>query len=134
MCWWTALPDRSFPHVSFLVSLLLPVIATAILLHGYPDRAARGLAPPQLTTAAALAMGARSGAAALVFLGLLGVVVLLYRGRHATPDVGVSAVTFWAVQFLIAAAIGAAVGALSALALLPWERARLAPSSPPTAD
>lgn len=120
--------------MSFLVSLLLPVIATAILFYGYPERAARGLAPPQLTTAAALAMGARSGAAALVFLGLLGVVVLLYRGRDATPAVGVSAVTFWAVQFLIAAAIGAAVGALSALALLPWVRGRLAPSVPPSVE
>jgi gas vesicle protein len=30
------------------------------------------------------------------------------------------------VQFLIAATIGAAVGALAALALLPWVRGRLA--------
>lgn len=120
--------------MSFLVSLLLPVIATAILLYGYPERAARGLAPPRLTTAAAVGMGARAGAAALVFLGLLGVMVLVYRGRHATPDVGVSAVTFWGVQFLIAATVGAAVGALSALALLPCVRARLAASTPPSAE
>jgi hypothetical protein len=111
--------------VSFLLSLLLPIIATVILFNGYPDRAARGLAPANLTTAAAVAMGARTGAAALVFLGVLGVIVLLYRGRDATPDVGVSAVTFWTVQFLLAAVIGATVGALSALALLPWVRGRL---------
>jgi hypothetical protein len=117
--------------VSFLVSLLLPVIATVILFNGYPERAARGLAPARLTTAAAVGMGARTGAAALVFLGVLGVLVLLYRGRDATPDVGVSALTFWAVQFLIAATIGATVGALSALALLPWVRGRLGQSTLP---
>ena len=111
--------------MSFLVSLLLPVIAVVILFNGYPERAARGLAPSELTTGAAVAMGARTGAAALVFLGVLGVIVLLYRGRDATPDVGVSAVTFWTTQFVIAAAIGATVGALSALALLPWVRGRL---------
>jgi hypothetical protein len=120
--------------VSFLVSLLLPVIATVILFNGYPERAARGLAPAHLTTPAALAMGARAGAAALIFLGLVGVVVLLARGRDTTPAVGVSAIAFWTVQFLIAAAIGAAVGALSAFMLLPWVRGRLghAPPSSPT--
>jgi hypothetical protein len=116
--------------VSFLLALLLPVIATAVLFNGYPERVARGLAPAHLTTAAAVSMGARTGAAALVFLGVLGVVVLLSRGRDATPD-GVPAVTFWAVQFLVAAAIGATVGALSALALLPWVRGRLGHSAFP---
>lgn len=116
--------------MSFLVSLLLPIIATAILLNGYPERAARGLAPAHLTTAAALAMGARAGAAALIFLGLVGVVILLARGRGATPAVGVPAITFWAVQFALAAAIGAAVGALSAFMLLPWVRGRLGHAPP----
>jgi hypothetical protein len=121
--------------VSFLIALFLPVIATVILFQGYPGRAARGLAPARLGTGRALAMGASTGAAALVFLGILGVVVLAYRGREATPQVGVPAVVFWGTQFLIAAAIGAVVGALSALALLPWVRGRLtrAAPTPPTA-
>ena len=117
--------------MSFLVSLLLPVIATVILFNGYPERAARGLAPAELTTGAAVAMGARTGAAALVFLGVLGVIVLIVRGRASTPAVGVSPLTFWATQFAIAAVIGATVGALSALALLPWVRGRLGQSSRP---
>ena len=117
--------------MSFLLSLLLPVIATAILFNGYPERAARGLAPANLTTAAAVVMGARTGAAALVFLGVLGVVVLIARGRGATPDVGVTPLAFWATQFLIAAVIGATVGALSALALLPWVRGRLGRTAHP---
>jgi hypothetical protein len=116
--------------LSFLISLLLPVIATVILFHGYPRRAARGLVPARLTTGAALAMGARTGAAALVFLSVLGVIVLLYRGRDATPDVGVSPVAFWATQFAIAAGLGAAVGALAALVLLPGVRSRLEQSVP----
>jgi hypothetical protein len=117
--------------VSFLVSLLLPVIATLLFFRGYPERAARGEAPAQLTTAAAIGMGARTGAAALVFLGLLGVVILAYRGKTVTPaGIEVSAVAFWATQFLLAAAIGAGVGALAALALLPWVRERLARSVP----
>lgn len=117
--------------MSFLVSLLLPIIATAILLHGYVERAARGQTPARLTTAVAIGMGARAGAAALVFLGILGVIVLAYRGRALTPvDIEISAVAFWAIQFLLAAGIGAAVGAVSALALLPWVRGRLAHVTP----
>ena len=119
--------------MSFLLALLLPVIATVILFNGYPERAARGLAPAHLTTSAAVGMGARTGAAALVFLGVLGLIVLLYRRRDVTPDVGVSVLTFWVVQFVISAAIGAAIGALSALALLPWVRGRLGQSASPPA-
>ena len=118
--------------MSFLISLLLPIFATVILFRGYPERAARGRAPAQLTTAAALAKGALTGAAALVFLGILGVVILAYRERMVTPaGVEIPAVAFWTIQFLIAAGLGAVVGALSALALLPWVRRRLAPSTPP---
>jgi hypothetical protein len=117
--------------VSFLASLLLPVLATAFLVHAYPERAARGLVPPQLTTASALIRGALAGAAALLFLSLLGVVVLAVRGKMVTPvGIEVSAAMFWVTQFLIAAAIGAAVGALTALAMLPWVRGRLARSAP----
>jgi hypothetical protein len=117
--------------VSFLASLLLPVLATAFLVHAYPERAARGLVPPQLTTASALTRGALAGAAALLFLSLLGVVVLAVRGKMVTPvGIDVSPAMFWVTQFLIAAAIGAAVGALTALALLPWVRGRLTRSAP----
>jgi hypothetical protein len=117
--------------VSFLVSLLLPVIATALYLRGYIQRATLGTAPARISTTIALVSGALSGAAALLFLGMLGVIVLAYRGRTLTPPgIDVPAATFWVVQFLIAAAIGAAVGALSALALLPWVRSRLAHLSP----
>jgi hypothetical protein len=41
------------------------------------------------------------------------------------PGIDTPAAVFWIVQFLIAAAIGAAVGALATLALLPWVRRRL---------
>ena len=117
--------------MSFLVSLLLPVIATVILFHGYPERVARGLAPSHLTTASALAMGALSGAGALVFLGALGLVILAYRERALVPaEIEIPSAAFWAIQFLIAAAIGAAIGGLSALALLPWVRRRLADAAP----
>jgi hypothetical protein len=117
--------------MSFLVSLLLPVIATALYLRGYVQRATLGTVPARIPTTTALVSGALSGAAALVFLGLLGVIVLAYRGRTLTPPgIDVPAATFWAVQFLIAAAMGAAVGALSSLALLPWVRGRLAHVSP----
>jgi hypothetical protein len=112
--------------VSFLVSLLLPIVAAGLYLRGYVERAAVGAAPARLTTPSALAGGALSGAAALVFLGLLGVIVLLYRGRALTPaGIDVPGLVFWAVQFLIAAGIGAAVGATAAAALLPWARGRL---------
>jgi hypothetical protein len=115
--------------VNFLVSLLLPVLATVFFFYGYPDRAARGLVPAELTAAAALARGALAGAAALVFLGILGVVILAVRGRAVTPaDVPVAA--FWAVQFALAAAIGAVIGAATTLALLPWLRERLAHAAP----
>jgi hypothetical protein len=116
--------------VSFLVSLLLPVLATVIFFYGYPDRAARGLVPTALTTGAALARGALAGASALVFLGLLGVVILAVRGKVVTPaglDVGAA---FWAIQFALAAAIGAVVGAATTLALLPWLRQRMARITP----
>jgi hypothetical protein len=117
--------------VSFLVSLLLPVIATALYLRGYVQRATLGAVPARIPTTTAIVSGALAGAAALVFLGLLGVIVLVYRGRTLTPpDIDASAAAFWAVQFLVAAAIGAALGALSALALLPWVRGRLAHISP----
>jgi len=113
--------------VSFLVSLLLPVLATLVYFNGYPDRAARGLVPAELTTAAALAKGALAGTSALVFLGLLGVVILAVRGRTVTPaGIDASPVAFWAIQFALAAAIGAVVGAVTTLALLPWVRGRLA--------
>jgi hypothetical protein len=117
--------------MSFLVSLLLPVIATALYLRGYVQRATLGTAPARISTTTALASGALSGAAALVFLGLLGVIVLVYRGRILTPPgIDVPAAAFWITQFLIAAGIGAAVGALSAAALLPWVRGRLARLTP----
>ena len=117
--------------MSFLVSLLLPVIATVVLFNAYPERVRRGLAPAHLTAASALSMGALAGAGALVFLGVLGVVILAYRGRPLIPaGIDISGVAFWAIQFLIAAAIGAAVGALSAFALLPWVRRRLAGAAP----
>jgi hypothetical protein len=113
--------------MSFLVSLLLPALATALYLRGFVQRATLGTGPARISTTTALVSGALSGAAALVFLGLLGVIVLAYRGRTLTPPaIDVPAAAFWAVQFLIAAAIGAAVGALSALAVLPWVRDRLA--------
>ena len=119
------------PGMSFLLALLLPVMATVILFRSYPARATRGEVSADLTTRSALVMGARTGAAALVFLGLLGVVILLYRGRAVTPaGIDVPAGVFWTIQFLIAAVLGAVVGALSALALLPWVRRRLAQSAP----
>ena len=117
--------------MSFLVALLLPVLATVLYFRGYPARAAAGQAPAELTTAAAVRSGALAGAAALVFLGVLGVVILIYRGRVLTPpDVETPPVVFWAIQFLLAAVIGAAVGTLSTLALLPWVRERLAQAVP----
>jgi hypothetical protein len=117
--------------MSFLVSLLLPVIATALYLRGYLERATLGTVPARISTASALLGGALSGASALVFLGVLGVIILAYRGRTLTPAaIDAPAAVFWAVQFLIAAAIGAAVGALAALALLPWARGRLARLAP----
>ena len=123
--------------MSFLLSLLLPVLAALVYFRGYPDRAARGLVPAELTTGAALAKGALAGISALVFLGVLGVVILAVRGRMVTPA-GVDAppVVFWASQFALAAAIGAVVGAVTTLALLPWVRGRLAAaltSRPPVA-
>ena len=112
--------------MSFLVSLLLPAIATALYLRGHVQRAALGLGPAVISTRTALISGALTGAAALVFLGLLGVVILVTRGRTLTPTaIDAPAAAFWAAKFLIAAAIGAAVGALAALALLPWVRGRL---------
>jgi hypothetical protein len=121
--------------VSFLVSLLLPIIATVIYFRGYPARAALGHVPVRLTAVAAVAKGALTGAAALVFLGVLGVIILAYRrGVLTPPEVEIPAVIFWGIQFLLAAIIGAAVGALSALALLPWVRERLALLMPPPSD
>lgn len=118
-------------HVSFLISLVLPVLAVALYFRGYVDRAAQGQAAVTITTPKALASAAVSGAAALVFLSLLGVVILFYRGRTITPpDLGDSAVIFWVTQFVLAAAIGGAVGALAGLAMLPWLRARLARLAP----
>jgi hypothetical protein len=112
--------------VSFLVSLVLPAIAAALYLRGYLERATLGTVPTRIGTSTALVRGALSGAAALVFLGVLGVIVLAYRGRMLTPPgIDTPAAVFWIVQFLIAAAIGAAVGALATLALLPWVRRRL---------
>ena len=117
--------------MSFLVSLLLPVLAVALYFRGYVERAAQGRAAVAVTTARALGAAALSGAAALLFLGLLGVVILAYRGRTLTPDgIGASAVAFWVAQFVLAAAIGAAVGALTGVAMLPWLRARLARIAP----
>jgi hypothetical protein len=117
--------------VSFLVSLLLPVLATAVFFYSYPGRAAKGLVPAEPTTAAVLAKGALTGAAALVFLSILGVVILVVRGKPLTPsDIDVSAAVFWAIQFALAAAIGAVVGLATAFALLPWLRDRLAQATP----
>ena len=111
--------------MSFLVSLLLPALAVALYFRSYPERVALGKAPSQLTVARAMASGAVTGASALVFLSILGVIVLSYRGRTLTPpDIPVA--IFWTTQLLFAIAIGAAVGALSALALVPWVRGRLA--------
>jgi hypothetical protein len=113
--------------VSFLVSLLLPIIAAALYLRSYVERATLGAVPARIETRTAMAGGALSGAAALVFLGVLGVIVLAYRGRVLTPPgIDTPAAVFWLVQFLLAAAIGAAVGAVATLALLPWARGRLA--------
>lgn len=117
--------------MSFLIALLLPVIAILLYYRGYPDRAARGLAPARLTTGAAIRAGAAIGAMALVFLALLGVVILAVRGKTVTPPgVDVSPVAFWVIQFALAAGIGAAVGAVSAVGLLPWVRGRLADAVP----
>ncbi len=113
--------------MSFLISLLLPVIAVLLYYRAYPDRAARGLAPARLSTASAIRSGATTGAMALVFLALLGVVILAVRGKIVTPPgVDVSPVVFWVIQFALAALIGAAVGAAAAVGLLPWVRGRLA--------
>lgn len=124
--------------MSFLLSLLLPVLATVLLFRAYPDRAARGEVSRELTTTSALARGAVTGASALVFLGVAGIAVLVYRGRALTPaGTGVPAAVFWATQFLVAAAIGAVIGALTALALLARVRerlARLAPAASPPAE
>lgn len=115
----------------FVVSLLLPVIAAALYLRGCVEQAALGTLPARIGTTPALAGGALSGAAALVFLGVLGVMVLAYRGRALTPaGIDTPAAVFWIVQFLVAAAIGAAVGAVATLVLLPWARARLARITP----
>lgn len=117
--------------MSFFVSLLLPVIAVTLYFRSYPDRAARGLAPAQLTTASAIRSGAFAGATALLFLAIAGVVTLAVRGKLTTPtDVRVPWLVFWAVQFGIAAIIGAVVGAVSAIGLLPWVRGRLADAVP----
>lgn len=117
--------------MSFLIALLLPVIAVLTYYRGYPDRAARGLAPARLSTASAIRAGAATGAMALVFLALLGVVILAVRGRLVTPQsVDASPVTFWVIQFALAAVIGGAVGAVSAVGLLPWVRGRLADAVP----
>lgn len=121
--------------MSFLVSLLLPVLAIVLYYRGYPDRAARGLAPARLTTGAAIRAGAATGAMALIFLALLGVVILAVRGRTVTPPgVDVSPVAFWVTQFALAAGIGAVVGAVAAIGLLPWVRGRLAHVAPATRD
>jgi hypothetical protein len=121
--------------VSFLVSLLLPVIATVIYFYRYPDRAAAGQVPARLTTATAVAKGALTGASALLFLGALGVIILIQRGRVLTPpEVETPAAVFWGIQFLLAAGIGAVVGALSAVALLPWVRERLGQTVPAGPD
>lgn len=121
--------------MSFLISLLLPVIAILLYYRGYPDRAARGLAPARLTTGAAIRAGAAIGASSLVFLALLGVVILAVRGKTVTPQgVDVSPVAFWVIQFALAAGIGAIVGAVSAAGLLPVVRGRLAQIAPATRD
>lgn len=115
----------------FLIALLLPVLATVVFFHRYPERAARGDAPRELTTGSALLRGAVAGASALLFMSVLGVVVLLYRGRGATPtDLGGYAVVFWVVQFASAALIGGTVGALTALVMLSSVRERLARTVP----
>ena len=117
--------------MSFLISLVLPVLAVALYFRGYVDRAAQGHAPVTITTPKALVSAALSGAAALVFLSLLGVLILFYRGRAITPpDLGDSAAIFWVTQFVLAAALGAVVGALTGLTMLPWLRARLARLAP----
>lgn len=117
--------------MSFLVSLLLPVLATVLYFRGYVERASQGRAPTGVSTRTALVAGALSGASALIFLGLLGVVILVYRGRTLTPaGMDSSAAVFWLIQFVLTAAIGAAVGALTAAAMLPWLRARLARLAP----
>ena len=117
--------------MSFLISLLLPVLAAALYFRGYVERATQGRAAVAITTANALAAAALSGAAALLFLSLLGVGILAYRGRTLTPaGMQDSATAFWVTQFVIAAAIGAVVGALTGLAMLPWLRARLARLAP----
>ena len=113
--------------MSFLISLLLPVLAAALYFRGYVERVAQGRADVVITTPKAVAAGALSGASALLFLSLLGVVILAYRGRTLTPaGMEDSAAAFWVTQFVLAAAIGGAVGALTGLAMLPWLRARLA--------
>lgn len=118
-------------RVSFLISLLLPVLAAALYFRGYIDRAAQGRAPVEISTGRTLLAGALSGASALIFLSVLGVVILAYRGRTLTPaGMGSSAIAFWITQFVIAAAIGAAVGALTGAAMRPWLRARLARLAP----
>ena len=76
--------------MSFLVSLLLPVIATLILL---PRLRGAGRARQDARRAHdrdGLPMGALSGAAALVFLSVLGVGILAYRGRTLTPAASAS--------------------------------------------
>lgn len=117
--------------MSFLVSLLLPVLATVLYFRGYVERAAQGRAPTIVSTGTALVASALSGASALIFLALLGVMILAYRGRTLTPDgIGASAAAFWVTQFVLTAAIGAAVGVLTGAAMLPWLRARLARIAP----
>jgi hypothetical protein len=117
--------------VSFLISLVLPVLAVVLYVRSYLERATVGREPLHVATGKALASGAVTGAAALLFLSALGVVVLASRGRVMTPPgLDVPAPLFWVTQFLIAAAIGAVVGALAMLALLPWFRARLAQITP----
>ncbi len=112
----------------FLIALLLPLTATVLLFRAYPERAARGDAPMELTTGAALLRGAVSGASALIFLSVLGVVVLLYRGRELTP-MGAQVLVFWALQLVAASVIGGAVGAMTAFAMLSSVRERLARSA-----
>lgn len=113
----------------FLIALLLPAVATVLLFRAYPARAARGEAPMQLTVGAALLRGAIAGASALLFLSILGVVIVLYRGRQLTPP-GTQMLVFWVVQFIAAAVIGGAVGAVTALTMLASVRERLARTTP----